>query len=245
MCKNNGTIFYLYQYTNLVNGKRYIGTTNRLEDRFREHARGRSGARVFNNAVKKYGIENFSRSILAVFDDVNAACYHEQAAILGLRTLSPDGYNLRAGAPFTKYSGLQTEHTKAVISQTSRERWQNPEYRKSTSVAISASLTGVPLSPDRVARMRGRKFSDEHRRKLSEAKRGKSQPPEVRANHFKPGFVPANKGKPMSVEERKALSARMKAYYKTPEGRDCAKRIAAAKRGRTPWNKGKRREGVS
>lgn len=238
------TIFYLYQYTNLVNGKRYIGVTIMPDERFKSHARGKSGARFFNNAVKKYGIENFSNSVLAIFDDVSAACYHEQAAIIRLKTLSPNGYNLRAGAPFTEYSGLQTDETKSVISKTSWERWQDPDYKKKTSAAISASLTGVPYAPDRIPYARGRSFSDEHKRKLSEAKLGKSQPPEVIANQFKPGSTPANKGKPLSVEERKLLSDRMKEYYKTPAGIDCLARMRATCRGRVPWNKGKRKEGA-
>ncbi len=129
--------FFLYLFRNLLNGKKYVGVTLDLERRTREHETGRSDARAFNAAMKKYGPENFERTILAVFDDQGAACYHEQEAIKKLDTLSPNGYNLVASAPFTQYGGAKSEALRA--------QW-------------SVAHTGVPLSEEHRASIgRGRK----------------------------------------------------------------------------------------
>jgi group I intron endonuclease len=49
---------FVYQWTNLINGKMYIGSHNGRKKHYR-------GSRLaFRNAIKKYGIENFVRDIL-------------------------------------------------------------------------------------------------------------------------------------------------------------------------------------
>ena len=55
---------YIYKITNTINGKIYIGKTNRtVEERFKEHCRKsereRSEQRPLYNAMNKYGIKNF------------------------------------------------------------------------------------------------------------------------------------------------------------------------------------------
>lgn len=56
---------YIYKITNNINGKIYIGKTNRsIEERFKEHCkdylRRDFEQRPLYSAMKKYGIENFS-----------------------------------------------------------------------------------------------------------------------------------------------------------------------------------------
>lgn len=53
---------YIYKITNIINGKIYIGKTNRtIEERFKEHCQSiyREEKRPLYSAMKKYGIENF------------------------------------------------------------------------------------------------------------------------------------------------------------------------------------------
>lgn len=52
----------IYKIENLVNGKIYIGQSNDIGRRFNEHKR-RDGQLV-DKAIKKYGISNFSFSVV-------------------------------------------------------------------------------------------------------------------------------------------------------------------------------------
>jgi len=111
------TVFSLYQYTHRESGKKYIGVTSNLVSRRRAHASGSSGAITFNRAMKKYGPAAFDFRVLAIFDRVDAAAYHEQAVIKKFNTLAPYGFNLVAGAPFTRYAGVHSEETKQKLSK--------------------------------------------------------------------------------------------------------------------------------
>lgn len=124
-----------------LSGKSYIGVTKNQEKRQKQHAIGRSGARAFNNAVKKYGIGAFDLRVLAVFDDYIEASRIEQAAIQAFGTLSPSGYNLTAGAPFTQYNGPISEETRSRLSAVSKGIKMGPrsaKWRKHLSEAINA-----------------------------------------------------------------------------------------------------------
>lgn len=57
--------FCCYKITNLVNGKVYIGKTNRPRERWLEHQSRVMGYPI-SNAIQKYGIDNFSFEIIAI-----------------------------------------------------------------------------------------------------------------------------------------------------------------------------------
>lgn len=65
---------YIYQITNNINGKIYIGKTERtIEERFKEHCydafKRKSEQRPLYFAMRKYGIDNFSISLLEETDN--------------------------------------------------------------------------------------------------------------------------------------------------------------------------------
>lgn len=100
-------IHYIYCYTNKINNKKYIGQTNNLERRKKQHIqdsihkhKGRESAydQPIHQAIRKYGIDNFEISILEIintsnWDEVNEK---ESLYIKEQNTLSPNGYNLKA-----------------------------------------------------------------------------------------------------------------------------------------------------
>jgi group I intron endonuclease len=181
-------IYSLYQYTNRVNGKKYIGVTNNLTRRQKEHASVRGNAYAFHNAIKKYGIEVFDFRVLAIFDRADAAAYHEQAAIFKFGTLSPAGYNLRAGTPGTRYAGPMSAETRALMSQSMMGKPRGPQSEEHKR-AIAKANTGKHLS-------------EESRRKLSLACMGRPNP---------------NKGKklgPLPLETRAAMTKGQLEHWK-------------------------------
>lgn len=120
---------YLYQYINRITGKSYIGVTVDLKRREADHRNGTSSGRAFRDAIAKYGWENFERKVLAIFGTADIASYFEREAIIRFGTLSPNGYNLVAGAPHTHYNGTPSEETRAKLREANRRReTENADY---------------------------------------------------------------------------------------------------------------------
>jgi hypothetical protein len=87
------TYFYLYQTTNLINGKIYVGVhkTSDLEDGYM------GSGKVLNRAIEKYGIENFRKDILEFFDTANEMFAKEKEIVTEEFLLRKDTYNLKHG----------------------------------------------------------------------------------------------------------------------------------------------------
>lgn len=83
----------LYQITNILNNKIYIGvhTTDSLDDGYMG-----SGTAI-KRAIKKYGIENFKKDILEFFNTYEEALLAEEQIVDNDFILREDTYNLRCG----------------------------------------------------------------------------------------------------------------------------------------------------
>lgn len=114
-------IHYIYCYTNKINGKKYVGQTNNLERRKKQHIQDsihcHKGHEVSHNlpfhaAIRKYGIDNFNFEILKIIDteDWNIVNEIEAQFIQSQKSMAPNGYNLttrgeaRQGANKSKLS---------------------------------------------------------------------------------------------------------------------------------------------
>ena len=106
------TYYILYQVTNNLNSKIYVGVhkTQDLNDGYM------GSGKVINSAIKKHGIENFTRVILEQFDD-SAAMYAREKEIVNDDFLNrADTYNLRRGGKggfdyINQFSELQNNRT--------------------------------------------------------------------------------------------------------------------------------------
>ena len=88
---------WIYNATNKINGKGYVGQTIRpIKERLEEHQSGKSkSCRAFHGAIKKYGWKNFDIDCYECLDEeLNK---HEKWMVNLMGTLSPDGYNLKEG----------------------------------------------------------------------------------------------------------------------------------------------------
>ena len=84
----------IYCFINKINKKRYVGQAKSIYTRYRKHFRGESDAPKFENAVKKYGWNNFDIEILEECA-VESLDDREEYWILFYKTLDDDyGYNI-------------------------------------------------------------------------------------------------------------------------------------------------------
>lgn len=123
-------IHYIYCYTNKKNNKQYIGQTNNIERRKKQHLQDsihcHQGHEVsynspFHSAVRKYGIDSFNFEILEIietnnWDEVNEL---ETKYIKEKNSLSPNGYNLKAQGEANRglnISKLPIEQILSIVS---------------------------------------------------------------------------------------------------------------------------------
>ncbi len=85
--------YYLYEIKNLINNKIYIGAhkTNKMDDNYFG-----SGV-VLKNAIKKYGISHFEKTVLETFDTEEMMFQREKEIINDTFLDRDDVYNLRCG----------------------------------------------------------------------------------------------------------------------------------------------------
>lgn len=103
---------FIYKLTS-PSGKIYIGQTTRtLEKRLKEHCNG-SEHSILSVAIKKYGIENFTKEIICECndDDLNQT---EIDYIKMYNCLEPNGYNIRTGGSNGKHSDLSKQRMREL-----------------------------------------------------------------------------------------------------------------------------------
>ena len=85
--------YYLYQITNKVNNKIYVGVhkTKDLNDGYM------GSGKVIRSAIMKHGIENFKKDILETFENAEVMYAREAEVVTDEFLLREDVYNLRRG----------------------------------------------------------------------------------------------------------------------------------------------------
>ena len=114
-------MYYIYCITNKINNKTYIGQhkTSNVIDSYMG-----SGV-VINKAFQKYGIENFSKSILAVAHTKENIDILEKVFIALYRAEGKAEYNIADGGSGCYCSGEFEKQRKQKISKASAEHWKN------------------------------------------------------------------------------------------------------------------------
>lgn len=181
-------MFYIYIFKNKLNNKIYIGKTNNIIRRNREHlSESKSGEnRHFYNAIRKYGFENFDQKILFECENEDQAYQMEQYYIaLHQSNDKSKGYNSTTGGEGLK--GI-TEETRKKMSDNGKLRVgdKNPFYgqhhTEDTKQIISQTNQGNTY-------WLGKHHTEETKQNISKSKRGQRSSPDT---EFKPGQLPTN-----------------------------------------------------
>lgn len=128
----------LYEVTNIVNGKKYIGiTTQTLEERKRGHFRQavykNYAPNSFQEAIIQFGKNSFTFKIVNIFNSIDELEIAEIQLISKENTLSPYGYNLDCGG-------------KGVRGSFSQKIYRGEKYKNLASLAKILGLNNSRIA---------------------------------------------------------------------------------------------------
>lgn len=147
---------YIYKIENLLNGKKYIGQTNNINKRKKEHFEHKSKRKrhpKLKAALDKYGKENFSFEILLECSTREEANLKEIEFIKLHNSFGENGYNLTSGGLVGKNRIPWNKGKTGIYSK---------EYREK----ISKSLIGTK-------RHLGKKHTEETKKLIGLIRKGK------------------------------------------------------------------------
>lgn len=185
--QNEDKSYCVYVHTNKTNGKKYVGQTCQYppEKRWGVNGVGYKHNEYFYRSIKKYGWDNFKHEIIDKNLTLEEADELEEFLINKFDTLNrKNGYNFRHGGSKGKHS----DETKAKL----KKSWEHrdrvmPEQTKNALIKANT----------------GRHVSDETKKKISEAQKGKPR-------YYIRGKNNPNYGKKYTKEERKQMSEKLK-----------------------------------
>lgn len=146
----------IYETTNLVNGKKYIGV-HRVTG---SNSYFGSGI-ILKYAIKKYGKENFERDTLIIVATLDEALYYEGKLVTQEVVDNPNFYNIALGGNAVRLGKHHSNETKKKLREINLGYKHSAEAKKRMRVTRKKN----PM-----------KFSAETRRLISESKLGAKHP---------------------------------------------------------------------
>ena len=193
-------MYCIYCITNKINGKTYIGQhrTNNLNDRYMG-----SGI-ILHQAFEKYGINNFSKSILAVTETKESVNILEKFFIALYRSEGKAEYNMADGGDGGNVLANSSEEKiklwKLRLGEKSKGHTLSKEARERISIARKKYVFSEETRRKIGEASKNRHLSEETKLKISLAQKGKKKKPmseigrrNISLSHI--GKVPVNKGK--------------------------------------------------
>ena len=131
--------YYLYEIRNNINGKIYIGVhkTEVIDDGYM------GSGKVIKRAIEKYGIENFTKTILETFDSSESMFACEKEIDTDEFLLREDTYNLRRGGTggFDYVNSILTAADRSALGKagcfTNKHLWSVETQRKWKTIATA------------------------------------------------------------------------------------------------------------
>lgn len=164
----------IYQITNLVNGKRYIGLSNNIKRRFMEHKTPKnfcSKNNVLYKSIRKYGLSNFYFEVLEEVENIESL---PQREVFWIDKLKPE-YNMNDGG-LGNCGFTVSKETKSKLKSIGKSQWLSKSSEEKNFI-ISNNLKGPrnkhEVLPETRAKLAlaniGKKQSEETKRKRSES----------------------------------------------------------------------------
>ena len=247
---------HIYTFKNLTNGKIYVGQTNKPKKRLWEHfqAAEKGHDSLLCYAIRKYGKENF---VFEVIEDCEDSLANEREKYwISQFDSFENGYNMTTGGDHFSLS----DEAKKKIGDRFRGKHLSEEHKQKLREANKGKIPPCyeETRRKRSESMKGKNTgpkSEEHRRKLSEARRKwrltEEQKEAINANRkpvseeTRQKLSEAGKGRVVSEETRRKKSESMKGKKFGSPSQEVIEKRAAKNRGkkRTEEQKQRMRDG--
>ena len=162
--------YTIYKTTNLINGKFYIGKhqTINLNDGYL------GSGKALIKAIQKYGRDNFQKEVLFEFNTEAEMNAKEIELVTEEFCKCNTNYNLGVGGEGGSHFKGRThsEDTKKILSEKAKLQKHSEESRLKISEANRKRWADGDNKLKQSIKFTGRKFSEEHKRKISEAMKG-------------------------------------------------------------------------
>lgn len=158
----------IYLRTNLTNGKQYVGQTQNMQHRENKWKcmKQHYAGKLIDSARKKYGFENWTLKIIEECDDQEKLDKLETYYINHYNTKAPNGYNLTDGGCSGNLGYHHTDETKKIISDKNKISMKGRSFTEEAKKKMSAAKKGKPST------FKGKHHSDETKKKISLSKQG-------------------------------------------------------------------------
>jgi hypothetical protein len=170
--------YYLYQIKNKLNEMVYVGIhkTKDINDGYM------GSGKILSHAIKKYGLENFEKTILANFDNEESMRLAEKMYVDDIFVARPDVYNIVNGGgcgwKYVNENGLNKNKSLETRKKISKTLLAN--YPEATRKAVSEANKGKPKSLEQrnkisesMSKIPGREKTQEEKDKISNAQKSK------------------------------------------------------------------------
>jgi group I intron endonuclease len=166
-------MYLVYQIHNLVNNKIYVGVHKTFDP---DDSYLGSGVAIIR-AVKKYGRDNFKKTILHSFDNAESAYLTEKEIVDIAFVARPDTYNMKTGG----IGGWEySEETRQKISDANTGKVRSEETRQKLRDANIGKVLSEETRQKMCIARANRIVSEETRQKLRNANTGKMFSEETR-----------------------------------------------------------------
>ena len=174
---------YIYKITNNINGKSYIGLKTKTVEESEDYY---GSGKLINQAIDKYGKENFTKEILERnIDSYDILNDQEIYWIKRVNTFNK-GYNLTKGGQ-GNLGRATSEETRAKLSEAANKQHKTPVSNETKrKISEAAKLR------------KGRPVSEESKAKLAKAATGRIKSQEE-LDKMSKSISAALKGKPLPV----------------------------------------------
>lgn len=202
---------YVYKITNIINNKIYIGVhrTDNLDDKYMG-----SGTNI-KRAIDKYGLKNFKKDIIMMYDTYRDALNHEAKIVTEGFINRDDTYNIRVGG---RGPCVFSEKHKQHLSESRKDKYKNdhefaekmktackhPERRQKIGNKVrrwiqdnledhASRMHKINLNPEKIKKTadwhRGQKRSEEACNNIRQGIKDSLRDPDVRKRRSGEGCV--------------------------------------------------------